>query len=57
MQFDDKAKKAIDTVQKGYDKAESEVDGWFVRKGNTVLILSGVAAGIVLLVCAVIALL
>ena len=57
MQFDDKAKKAIDTVQKGYDKAEEEVDGWFVRKGNTVLILSGVALGIGLLVVAVIALL
>ena len=57
MQFDDKAKKAIDTVQKGYDKAESEVDGFFARSGHTVLILSGVAVGIVLLVCAVIALL
>ena len=57
MQFDDKAKKAVDTVQKGYDKAESKVDGWFVRKGNTVLILSGVAIGIALLVAAVIALL
>jgi len=57
MQFDDKAKKAVDAVQKGYDKAESEVDGFFVRSGHTVLILSGVAVGIVLLVCAVIALL
>jgi hypothetical protein len=49
MQFDDKAKKAIDTVQKGYDKAEAEVDGFFVRNKYTVLILTGVATALVLL--------
>ena len=46
MQFDDKAKKAVDTVQKGYDKAEEEVDGFFVRNPYTVLILFGVAAAL-----------
>ena len=49
MQFDDKAKKAIDTVQKGYDKAESEVDGFFVRNPYTVLILFGVAVALLAL--------
>jgi hypothetical protein len=47
MQFDDKAKKAVDAAQKGYDKAEAEVDGFFVRNKYTVLILTGVALALV----------
>jgi hypothetical protein len=57
MNLDDKAKKVVGDVQKGYDKAESEVDSFFVRSGHTVLILFGVAVGIALLVLAVLALL
>lgn len=36
MGIEDKAKKI-------YNKAEGEVDGWFVRNKATVLILTGVA--------------
>lgn len=57
VMIDDKGKEVIDFVQKGYDKAEEEVDGWFARNKHTVAILSGVAVGIVLLVIAVLALL
>ena len=55
MKFDDKVKKAVDTVQKGYDKAERETDGFFAKDGHTVLIFSGVA--VLLVVLAVFALL
>ena len=45
----DKAKEAVDTVRDGYNKAESEVDGFFVRNRFTVVILSGVALALVVL--------
>jgi len=38
---------AVDFVGEGYAKAESEVDGFFVRNKYTVLILSGVALALV----------
>ncbi|SHL42907.1 hypothetical protein SAMN05216428_102378 [Nitrosospira sp. Nsp11] len=57
MALDDKAKEALKFVQDGYDKAEEEVDGWFVRNKLSVAILTGVAVGIALLAIAVLALL
>lgn len=57
MALDDKAKEALKFVQDGYDKAEEEVDGFFVRNKYTVAILAGVAVGVALLAAAVIALL
>lgn len=52
MKVGDKVKEAESFVREGYDEAESKVDGWFVRKKNTVAILSGVAVGIVSLAIA-----
>lgn len=52
MKLDQEAKKAVDTVQKGYNQAEAEVDGFFAKNNNTVLILSGAAVVIVGLVIA-----
>jgi len=54
MKFDDEIIKVVDSAQKGYDKAEKEVDGFFAKSKHTVLILSGVA--VLLLVLAVFAL-
>lgn len=45
----EKAKEAADTVRADYNKAESEVDGFFVRNQFTVVILSGVALALVVL--------
>lgn len=47
MALDDKAKEALKFVQDGYDKAEEEVDGFFVRNKYTVLIMAGVAVALV----------
>lgn len=46
MKVGDKVKEAEKFVREGYNEAEGEVDGWFVRNKNTVAILSGVAVGI-----------
>ena len=47
MQLDDKSKEVVDFVRDGYDKAESEVDGFFVRNKYTVVIMSAVAVALV----------
>lgn len=49
MSIKDDVKNTANFVRTGYDKAESEVDGFFVRNKWTVVILSGVAVGIVVL--------
>lgn len=49
MKFDDNIKEAAEAAQKGYDKAEREVGGFFARSGHAVLILSGVAVLLVVL--------
>lgn len=54
MKLDQEAKKAVDVAQKGYNKAEKEVDGFFAKDGHTVLILTGAAVVIVGLVIALI---
>lgn len=45
----EKAKETVDFVRTGYVKAESEVDGFFVRNKYTVVILSAVAAALIVL--------
>jgi hypothetical protein len=50
MKLDEKGKEVLDFVQKGYDKAEKEVDGFFVRNKYTVVILSGVAVALMVLI-------
>jgi len=47
MALDDKAKEALKFVQEGYDKAEEEVDGFFVRNKYTVVIMAAVAVALV----------
>ncbi len=47
MALDDKAKEALKFVQDGYDKAEEEVDGFFVRNKYTALIMAAVAVALV----------
>jgi len=49
MSIFEKTKDAVQTVEDGYNKAEGEVDSFFSRNRYTVVILSGVAVGIVVL--------
>lgn len=44
-----KAKETAGAIRDGYNKAESEVDSFFVRNRFTVVILSGVALALVVL--------
>lgn len=45
----EKAKEVVDVARDSYNKAESEVDNFFVRNRYTVLILSGAAGAMVAL--------
>lgn len=49
MSIFNKAKDAVQKVEDGYNKAEGEVDSFFSRNRYTVVIMAGVAVGIVLL--------
>lgn len=49
MSIKDDVKNTANFVRTGYDKAESEVDGFFVRNKWTVVILSAVAVTLVFL--------
>lgn len=49
MSIFEKTRKVVTDVEDGYNEAHNEVSGFFVRNKYTLVILSGVAVGIVLL--------